>query len=235
MLHSRSIPACVVLGLAGAPASSLSELVVTLRNSHEECPIIGFTSLIQGRAALAQALVAVSRAGISRLVFTPCDTLAQEIEHAIAEVGSAVTCQRVRESVRGLAAPITLRVIDAGLSYPGRAPSVGQLATSLSMSRRTLIRRLAGAHQPPPHIIMQWIHTLLAARLLEGSHRSLETISQEAGCANPRRLRRLLRYHLLASPRQLRVHGSYTRVIGRFAAAFGTGVSTEPTAVQTMK
>lgn len=229
-LHRRSTPACVILGLESTPASSLSELVLTLRQSHEECPIIGLASLAEGRRELAEALVAVSRAGISRLVFNPCDGLGREIDCAIAATATSVICQRVRDSVRELVPSITLRVIDAVLSYPGRSPSIGQVATCLSLARRTLIRRLADAHQPPPRIIVQWTHTLLAAHLLDGSHRTVESVSREAGCGNPEQLRRLLRGHLSATPRQLRISGSYARGIELFAAEFSSGEASSPIA-----
>src|SRR5262249_61916711 len=67
----------------------------------------------------------------------------------------------------------------------GRAPSVGDLARTVAMSRRTFVRRFTLATGSAPREYLQRVRVEAAKRALEGTRRSVGAIATEIGYTDP--------------------------------------------------
>ncbi len=81
---------------------------------------------------------------------------------------------------------------------------IGDVARAVGTSARTLARRLAAAVGATPIGFVQRLRVEHAVHLLETTSLSLEQVSERVGYADPNALRRVIRRHVSASPRELR-------------------------------
>ncbi|AZD86727.1 transcriptional regulator, AraC family [Pseudomonas chlororaphis subsp. aureofaciens] len=82
--------------------------------------------------------------------------------------------------------------------------SVDSLAEKMRMSTRTLSRRVSKATGHGPLHLIRTVQLNKARALLESSRCSVESVAEQVGFSDPTALRRLLKKHLNATPRQLR-------------------------------
>lgn len=83
-------------------------------------------------------------------------------------------------------------------------PSISELAAELSISERTLARRVNKATGESPTALLQTIRLRKARTLLEQSRMSVEDIATAVGYGDSTALRRLMRKFTGSSPRQYR-------------------------------
>lgn len=91
--------------------------------------------------------------------------------------------------------------IEAALPH---VPSVSQLAEAMCMSERTLARHVMSATGLPPLMLIQHVRLARARTLLERSRTPVEQVAEKVGYSDASALRRLLKKHMGATPRQLR-------------------------------
>jgi len=89
-----------------------------------------------------------------------------------------------------------------------RAPSVQALAHALSMSPRTLARRVRSASGRSPLALIQSVRLAAARTLLEASALPVDEVAHRVGYADPTALRRLLKKAWGVAPRQMRRPGA---------------------------
>jgi AraC-like DNA-binding protein len=90
------------------------------------------------------------------------------------------------------------------------------LASSLHVSRRTLLRWCERAGLPPPRRLLAWMRILLACELLDDPGRSVLSVARNAGYAADSGLRRITEKFLKASPTELREVGAFPRAAAAF-------------------
>jgi AraC-like DNA-binding protein len=98
--------------------------------------------------------------------------------------------------------------------------TVGQhgsdLAKSLHLSRRTLLRWCQRAGLPAPRRLLAWMRVLLACELLDDPGRTVLSVAHTCGYSSDSGLRRITQKFLDASPTDLREQGAFARASAEF-------------------
>lgn len=121
--------------------------------------------------------------------------------------------QVVRPGTRGRTRTL-LTAAAATVAAGGQAP---ELAASLDLTERTLLRWCARADLPPPRRLLAWLRVLLACDLLDDPGHTLASASRACGYAADMPLRRAIRNLVGAEPRDLREVGALATAAERFA------------------
>lgn len=93
------------------------------------------------------------------------------------------------------------------------------LAGSLHLSRRTLLRWCQRAGLPAPRRLLAWMRVLLACELLDDPGRSVLSVAHTCGYSSDSGLRRITQKFLGASPSDLREEGAFRRAAAAFVEA----------------
>jgi len=83
------------------------------------------------------------------------------------------------------------------------------LAKSLYLSRRTLLRWCQRAGLPAPRRLLAWMRVLLACELLDDPGRTVLSVANACGYSSDSGLRRITQKFLVASPTELREKGAF--------------------------
>jgi AraC-like DNA-binding protein len=83
------------------------------------------------------------------------------------------------------------------------------LAGSLHLSRRTLLRWCQRSALPPPRRLLAWMRVLLACELLDDPGRTVLSVAHTCGYSSDSGLRRITQKFLGASPTDLRDRGAF--------------------------
>jgi len=90
------------------------------------------------------------------------------------------------------------------------------LAKSLHLSRRTLLRWSRRAGLPAPRKLLAWMRILLAAELLDDPGRPVLSVAHICGYSSDSGLRRITQKFLSASPSELRRRGAFNVAAQQF-------------------
>lgn len=91
-----------------------------------------------------------------------------------------------------------------------------ELARSLHLSPRTLLRWCTRAELPPPRRVLAWMRILLAAELLDDPGRTVSSVAHACGYSSDNALRRALQDFLVTTPTVLRRDGAFALASRRF-------------------
>lgn len=128
----------------------------------------------------------------------------RSVERVLREALPRGTTARVRTLVAAAAEMATVG---------GHAP---ELAGSLELTERTLLRRCARAQLPPPRRLLAWLRVLLACDFLDDPGHSLSSVSRACGYAADMPLRRAIRNLTGSEPAELRGCGALATAAGAF-------------------
>lgn len=92
------------------------------------------------------------------------------------------------------------------------------LARTLHLSERTVLRWSERAGLPPPRRLMAWMRILLAASLLDDPGRTVLSVAYACGYASDSSLRRAMQDFLGTIPTTLRREGAFSRASRTFLA-----------------
>jgi AraC-like DNA-binding protein len=90
------------------------------------------------------------------------------------------------------------------------------LATSLHLSRRTLLRWCQRAGLPAPRRLLAWMRILLACELLDDPGRTVLSVAHTCGYSSDSGLRRITQKFLGSSPTDLREQGAFRHAAAAF-------------------
>jgi AraC-like DNA-binding protein len=107
-------------------------------------------------------------------------------------------------------------IIDAAADVVAMGEHGRDLAETMHLSRRTLLRWSQRAGLPPPRRLLAWMRVLLACELLDDPGRSVFSVARTAGYASDSGLRRITQKFLRASPTDLRAWGAFPRASTAF-------------------
>lgn len=93
------------------------------------------------------------------------------------------------------------------------------LAGSLHLSRRTLLRWCQRAGLPAPRRLLAWMRVLLACELLDDPGRTVLSVAHTCGYSSDSGLRRITQKFLGASPTDLREQGAFRVAAAAFVEA----------------
>jgi AraC-like DNA-binding protein len=90
------------------------------------------------------------------------------------------------------------------------------LAGSLHLSRRTLLRWCQRAGLPAPRRLLAWMRVMLACELLDDPGRTVLSVAHTSGYSSDSGLRRITQKFLGASPSELRDRGAFKLAAAEF-------------------
>ncbi|HEX5725058.1 MAG TPA: helix-turn-helix domain-containing protein [Longimicrobiaceae bacterium] len=107
-------------------------------------------------------------------------------------------------------------IVDAAAEVVAVGGHGRDLARSLHLSRRTLLRWCERAELPPPRKLLAWMRILLAAELLDDPGRTVLSVAHACGYSSDSGLRRVTQKFVGASPTDLRRRGAFARASKSF-------------------
>jgi AraC-like DNA-binding protein len=107
-------------------------------------------------------------------------------------------------------------IIDAAAEVVTLGGQGSDLAESLRLSRRTLLRWSQRAGIPPARRLLAWMRVLLACALLDDPGRSVLSVARTAGYSSDSGLRRITQKFLGGSPTELRERGAFAPAAAAF-------------------
>lgn len=115
----------------------------------------------------------------------------------------------------------TRRIVAAAVDVASLGGRGSDLARTLHVSTRTLLRWCSEAGLPPPRHLLAWVRILFAARMLDDRRRSVESVACACGYASGAGLGRAVREFLGVSTRALRDGGARATAEPAFRSALG--------------
>jgi AraC-like DNA-binding protein len=100
-------------------------------------------------------------------------------------------------------------IIEAATDIVTAGQHGSDLAKSLHLSRRTLLRWCQRAGLPAPRRLLAWMRVLLACELLDDPGRTVLSVAHTCGYSSDSGLRRITQKFLGASPTDLRDRGAF--------------------------
>jgi AraC-like DNA-binding protein len=110
-------------------------------------------------------------------------------------------------------------IIDAACDVVTAGEHGRDLARSLYLSRRTLLRWCQRAGLPAPRRLLAWMRVLLACEMLDDPGRTVLSVATRCGYSSDSGLRRITQKFLHASPTELRDQGAFRHASGVFLEA----------------
>jgi AraC-like DNA-binding protein len=107
-------------------------------------------------------------------------------------------------------------ILEASVDVVSVGGHGSDLAKSLHLSRRTLLRWSRRAGLPAPRKLLAWMRILLAAELLDDPGRPVLSVAQICGYSSDSGLRRITQKFLDASPSELRKAGAFDHAAKKF-------------------
>lgn len=98
----------------------------------------------------------------------------------------------------------------------------GEMARTLYLSPRTLLRWCERAELPAPRRLLVWMRVLMAAELLDDPGRTVVSVAEACGYASDNSLRRALQDFLNSTPTRMRNEGAFATAARAFLEELST-------------
>jgi AraC-like DNA-binding protein len=216
-----SPPASLVLVDPYTPESSrsASELSPVLRTLLADYPSMAVIAALDVRPERFDDLRTLGRWGVVQVISLHHD----DTPFSIAKRLRAARGRPLRALLEEVLPPETSGRARAILEAATDVVIVGEhgrdLAGSLHLSRRTLLRWCERAGLPAPRRLLAWMRVLLACELLDDPGRTVLSVAHTCGYSSDSGLRRITQKFLGASPTDLRAEGAFPRAAEAFMQA----------------
>lgn len=110
-------------------------------------------------------------------------------------------------------------ILDAAAHTVSAGGHARDLAASLRLSRRTLLRWTDRSALPAPRRLLAWMRILLAAALLDDPGRTVYSVARACGYSSDSGLRRVTMKFVSASPTEMRKRGAFAAASKGFIRA----------------
>lgn len=216
-----SPPAALVVvdpyeGGQGAKRNGKSTLSPALRALLAEYPSTAVLAALQVRPDRFDDLRTLGKWGVVQVIALDHD----DTTFAISQRLRAARGRPLRALLEEVLPPETSGRARAILEAATDVVTVGEhgrdLAGSLHLSRRTLLRWCQRAGLPAPRRLLAWIRILLACELLDDPGRTVLSVAHTCGYSSDSGLRRITQKFLDASPTELRERGAFKHAANAF-------------------
>jgi AraC-like DNA-binding protein len=212
-VRARPEVAAILADLWDAHGQPVAPALKAMHRAFPTIPIIVCCRLAPGAAP---EILAVARAGINALALRGFDDvnakLASLLSHARNDCDATCVLAAIRPYLRENEVPI----VEYCVAHARHKISVGEVAEALSLSRRTLSYRLASGCLLSAHSLIVWSRLLIAARLLQDTGRTIESVALSLQFGSAAAFRNMLRRQAGLSPAKLRVHGGQAFLLNAF-------------------
>ena len=191
------------------PYSGMNGLSGSLRSLLSEFPSTAVLAAMEVTPERHEDLRTLGRWGVVQVIALKHDdtppAIAQRLRAARGRPLRALLEQILPPEVSGRARSI----IDAACDVVTAGEHGRDLAKSLYLSRRTLLRWCQRAGLPAPRRLLAWMRVLLACELLDDPGRTVLSVANACGYSSDSGLRRITQKFLRASPTELRDQGAF--------------------------
>lgn len=203
-------------GGQGARRNGKSALAPALRTLLAEYPSTAVLAALQVRPERFDDLRTLGKWGVVQVIALDHD----DTTYSISQRLRAARGRPLRALLEEVLPPETSGRARTILEAATDVVTVGEhgrdLAGSLHLSRRTLLRWCHRAGLPAPRRLLAWIRTLLACELLDDPGRTVLSVAHTCGYSSDSGLRRITQKFLGASPTELRDKGAFKEAADAF-------------------
>lgn len=194
---------------SGLRRNGQSELSPALRGLLTEYPSTAVLAAIEVRPERFDDLRTLGKWGVVQVISVDHD----DTPFSISQRLRGARGRPLRALIEEVLPPETSGRARAILEAATDVVTVGEhgrdLASSLHLSRRTLLRWCQRAGLPAPRRLLAWMRVLLACELLDDPGRTVLSVAHTCGYSSDSGLRRITQKFLGSSPTELREHGAF--------------------------
>lgn len=181
-------------------------------------PSIPIVAAVEVEPGSADALVKLGRQGVVEIVTIGHDDTREALRRRF-QNAQGRPLKALMETVLPPDLPGRGRAImDAAAQVVSAGGHGRDLAKTLGLSRRTLLRWTERASIPPPRRLLAWMRILQAAALLDDPGRTVYSVARACGYSSDSGLRRVTMKFLKISPTEMRGRGAFARASKGFLA-----------------
>jgi AraC-like DNA-binding protein len=205
--------AAVLTDLWDAQGHAVAPILKAIRNAFPAIPVIVCCRLAPESAS---ELLEVARAGINALACRGFDDINAKLASILLKARNDCDAMRVLAALRPYLRENEVPVVEYCITHARQRISVSEVAAALSLSRRTLSYRLATGRLLSAHSLIVWCRLLTAARLLQDSGRTVESVALSLQFGSAAAFRNMLRRQAGLTPVDLRASGGQDFLLRAF-------------------
>src|SRR5919197_1069119 len=228
-LVARSVPrvAAVICEPLDIDAMPTAPALARMRAEFPGVALIGYCT--PGHKHSAEIL-ALARPGVQGRVSRGVDDTPAALRQALARASQTSAAREVLNALRPIVQPRMHWILEAGVLYAWPELSSTELAQTLGMNAKTLVKHCREGGLPSPGALLNWIRLMIVAYLLEAEGRALEPIATALGLESASPLRNLMKRYTGLRPTEVREAGGLKVVVQAFQRedAFGRGGGRPP-------
>jgi AraC-like DNA-binding protein len=190
---------------AGSDISHIEEVARAVRGQHPAVPVLVYAPLT---AAASRAIVTLARAGVANVIIAGHDDLNHAVGPILARAASACAAEDAYRILSAVASPGVAAILNYGLRYGARAPTVADAAAALHVHRKTLAAWCHAGGAPSPRVLVTWCRLIIATERLADARWPAERVARVLGFGSGSALAGLIRRHIGLSRAELRERGS---------------------------
>lgn len=213
-LLAGTSPRACVLDVSEAPGGVSLAALRRLRQNHPTVPLV-VTSDFRNREMDLYHLGRLNVDGIVRMEDSPSP---REILSVLDRAVTGSLATRVVLATARELPQLAQAAIHWAIEHADHKPQVSDLAGSLGMNPRALLREMKAMGLVSPRDLLLWGRLIRASHLLEESSETVEAIAFRLGYATGGALGKALKRHVGHSPTSLASNGGLTRALEVFGA-----------------
>jgi AraC-like DNA-binding protein len=214
-LASHPSTVVVITETRDSDRAPVAPVVARLTAGPSSVPVIAY---IGWPGTAPDDIVDVVRAGASDLVRAGFDDAGVAFRTALRTAVLHTTANVIKRDVEAVVPARVWPVVAYALNHADRDLTVTELACALGVHRRTVARRLRAAGVPGPRALIRWCRLILAARMLEGNVRTVESVALGLDFESAGALRNALRRYAALTVSEVRRADGFRRVAHAFAS-----------------
>lgn len=192
------------------------EISPGLRSLMADFPSVPVLAALEVGPDDADALVRIGGHGVCDIVSIGHDDTATALRHRLGKAECRPLKLLLADILPADLGGRARAILDTATGVVSGGGDGSDLARSLGVSRRTLLRWSEIAALPPPRRLLAWLRILLAAELLDDPGRSVLGVAQACGYSSDSGLRRVTMKFVGLTPTELRARGAFAGATKRF-------------------
>jgi AraC-like DNA-binding protein len=205
--------AAILTDLWDAQGLPVAATLKAIRNAFPAIPVVVCCRLAPESAS---ELLEVARAGINALACRGFDDINARLAAILSKARNDCDATRVLVAIRPYLRENEVPIVEYCIRHAQQRISVSEVASALSLSRRTISYRLATGRLLSAHSLIVWCRLLAAARLLQDSGRTVESVALSLQFGSAAAFRNMLRRQAGLTPADLRARGGQDFLLRAF-------------------
>jgi AraC-like DNA-binding protein len=212
-LVENGLVGVVVVDVRDRSGESTLETVRLLKQRFPSVPVLLYSTL---RPALSREMLVFARAGVNDLVIRDVDDVKHTLVAALSNAADTVSLSSLVSEIEPLLPSNVVPMVRYCVENGRRPLSVEDVASALSVHRKTLVERLGAAGLPTPSSMIAWCRLLVSARILEDPGRSVEQVALMLNFPSSTSLRNMVKRYTGLRTNEVRQNGGARCVLHAF-------------------